>query len=174
MTGKQDILLSKKRIDDRVKELAKEISLHYKDKNLVVVGILNGAFIFLSDLVRSMSVEHRIDFIRVSSYGKNTSSSGIIQLTKDVELEVKGQDVLLVEDIVDTGNTLSWLQTHFADKEVASLKICSFINKKERRVADVEVDYYGFDVDKGFLVGYGLDYNEQYRYLPHVSELNLD
>ncbi|MDH4317459.1 MAG: hypoxanthine phosphoribosyltransferase [Desulfobulbaceae bacterium] len=166
-----EIVLSEEQIKKRVKELGGKISREYAQKNLIVVGILNGAFIFLSDLVRSITVEHRIDFIRVSSYGRNKESSGIIRLIKDTELDVEGKDVLLVEDIVDTGNTLSWLRTHFAEKGVSSLKICAFINKNERRAQRVDVDYYGFEVEKGFLVGYGLDYGERYRNLPDLCEL---
>lgn len=169
-----EIVLSEEQIRERVKELGAEISRDYDQKKLVVVGILNGAFIFLSDLVRSITVEHRIDFIRVSSYGSNKDSSGIIRFIKDTELEVEGKDVLLVEDIVDTGNTLSWLRTHFVEKGVNSLRICAFINKKERRAQRVDVDYYGFDVEEGFLVGYGLDYNERYRNLPNLCELKTD
>jgi len=169
----KELVLSRDSINKKVRELAGLIDKTYSPDKLVVVGILNGAFIFLADLVRAITIPHEIDFIRVSSYGKNSSSSGSIRLVKDIEIDVSGKDVLLIEDIVDTGHTLSWLQDHFYKKNANSVKTCALIDKPERREADVDVDYIGFVVEKGFLVGYGLDYAEKYRYFPEVYSITL-
>ena len=145
-------------------------SENYSD--LLVVGILNGAFIFTADLVRAISTPLEIDFIRVASYGDGTSSSGQIKLFKDLELSVTGKNVLLVEDIVDTGNTITWLDEHLQDRGAASIKLCVLIDKRERREREVKIDYCGFQVQDGFLVGYGLDHADQYRHLPDIHILN--
>lgn len=168
---KQKLILSQESIEQRVHELGKQISADYAGKNLVMVGVLKGAFIFLADLTRSISIPHEIDFIRVASYGKSAASSGEITLSKDVEVDLIGKDVLIVEDIVDTGNTLAWLQELFARKHASSVRICSLIDKKERRESEVVVDYTGFELERGFLIGYGLDYAEQYRHLPAIYSL---
>jgi len=169
----RELIISREQIHNKVGELAARISADYAGKKLVLIGVLNGAFIFLADLVRSLTVPHQIDFIRVASYGNSDSSSGDIRMTKDVELNLTDKHVLLVEDIIDTGTTLSWLTEKFRDKQVASVRICTLIDKKERRQSEVEIDYAGFSLKHGFLVGYGLDYAEQYRYLPEIYSLNL-
>lgn len=165
------LVISREQIRARVGELAARISADYTGKDLVMVGILNGAFIFLADLVRSITIPLQIDFIRVASYGSRDIPSGTISLTKDIELDIRDKHVLLVEDIIDTGSTLAWLTEKFKDNKAASLRICTLIDKKERRQSDVEVDYIGFSLENGFLVGYGLDYAEQYRYLPEIYTL---
>ncbi|MCL7487811.1 MAG: hypoxanthine phosphoribosyltransferase [Desulfobulbaceae bacterium] len=165
------LVISREQIRARVGELASRISADYTGKDLVMVGILNGAFIFLADLVRSVTIPVQIDFIRVASYGSRDMPSGTISLTKDIELDIRDKHVLLVEDIIDTGSTLAWLTEKLKDKKAASLRICTLIDKKERRQSDVEVDYIGFSLENGFLVGYGLDYAEQYRYLPEIYTL---
>lgn len=167
----QELILSKERIAQRVSELGKQISNDYTNKDLIMVGILNGSFIFLSDLARAVTIPHQIDFIRVASYGNSDSSSGKINLSKDVELDLMDKDILFVEDIIDTGTTLKWLYQHFADKKVRSVRTCALIDKKERRETEVSIDYTGFALDSGFLVGYGLDYAEQYRHLPQIYSL---
>ena len=168
---KQELIISQEDIQQRVQELGTRISTDFADKNLVMIGVLKGAFIFLADLSRAITIPHQIDFIRVASYGKSSTSSGKVQLSKDVEVDLIGKDVLLVEDIVDTGVTLAWLQKLFASKHAASVSICSLIDKKERRESDVVVDYTGFELERGFLIGYGLDYAEQYRHLPEIYSL---
>ncbi len=165
---KMDVVISRLDLEKRIKELGVAISQDYEGKELVVIGILNGAFVFMADLVRSVVVPHEIDFIRVSSYGDDTSSSGVIRLSKDVEINVAEKHVLLVEDIVDTGATLAWLSNHFSQKKAASVRICTLIDKFERRKNIVSIDYHGFSIDHGFLVGYGLDYAERYRHLPEM------
>jgi hypoxanthine phosphoribosyltransferase len=133
--------------------------------------VLNGAFVFAADLCRAIALDLEIDFIRVASYDLGTESSGVIRLTKEPEIDLHGKDVLLVEDIVDTGATLAWLRDHFRSSGAASVRICSLIDKRERRTAAIEVEYAGFALDRGFLVGYGLDYDERYRNLPAIYTL---
>jgi hypoxanthine phosphoribosyltransferase len=169
--AKQELILSQQQIEDRISELGARISADYTDKNLVMIGVLNGSFIFLADLVRKVSIPHQIDFIRVASYGSSSKSSGKISLSKDVELDLSGRDIVLVEDIVDTGTTLNWLVHYFTRNKVRSVRTCALIDKKERREVDVTVDYVGFTLKKGFLVGYGLDYAERYRHLPQIYSL---
>ncbi|PLX46739.1 MAG: hypoxanthine phosphoribosyltransferase [Desulfobulbaceae bacterium] len=170
MTSKK-VVLSQQDIAARVAELGGEISARYEGRPLVLIGVLNGAFIFMADLARALSMEVALDFVRVASYGMSSSSSGTISLSKDVELDVSGKDVLLVEDIVDSGRTLAWLKDFFSQKGAASVRICTLIDKKERRQVAVEVDFCGFVIEQGFLVGYGLDWAERYRNLPAVYHL---
>ena len=167
----KELVISEAEIQQRVKELSEAISKDYANKPLVMVGILNGAFIFMADLARQINLPVEIDFVRVSSYGDHTFSSGSISFTKDIELDITDKDVLLVEDIVDTGRTLVHLKEIFGSRKPRSLKICTLINKTERREAEVEIDYYGFTIDHGFLVGYGLDYAEQHRHYPEIYHL---
>jgi hypoxanthine phosphoribosyltransferase len=166
-------ILSKTAIDARVEEIAHRISEDYRDRDLILIGILKGAFIFLSDLIRHLTIPVKVDFMSVSSYGNGMSSAGQIRLHKDVELDLKNKDVLIVEDIVDTGVTLAYLVDYLKSSGAASVRICALIDKRERRQAAVAVDYAGHVVDKGFLVGYGLDYAEFYRNLPEIYHLKL-
>ncbi len=164
-------ILSPDVIKARVQELGKEISRDYSGRPLVLIGILKGAFIFLADLCRALDVQVEIDFVRLYSYGSGMESEGKVSITKDIELDISGKDVIVVEDIVDTGYTLDYLTEVLKLHRPASVKICCLIDKKERRKVDVHVDYVGFDIQKGFLVGYGLDYNEQYRHLEGIYHL---
>ena len=164
-------ILAKSRIAKRVGELGRRITADYAGKPLVLIGILNGAFMFLADLCRHIDLPLEIDFIRAASYGSCSVSSGTINLTKDIELPLADKHVLLVEDIVDTGRTLLCLKQHILTKNPASLKICALLDKKERREVAVAVDYLGFEIEKGFLVGYGLDYAEFHRNYPEIYHL---
>ncbi len=166
-------VLSQTDIQERVKSLAHEISADYAGKSLVVIGVLKGAFIFLADIVRHMSVPAQIDFVRLASYGADTKSSGKVRLTKDIELDIKEKDVLIVEDIIDSGLTLAFLVEHLQTFNPLSVKVCALIDKIERREKEVAVDYTGFTIESGFLVGYGLDCNEDYRGLPDINNLKL-
>lgn len=167
----REIVIAEAAIADRVRELGETIRRDYAGRPLVLVGVLNGAFIFTADLARAIDLPLEVDFIRVASYGKATCSSGCLTLTKDIELPIAGKEVLLVEDIVDTGRTLASLTEMLAARSPASLRICALIDKQERREVAVTVDYPGFTVADGFLVGYGLDCAEQYRNLPAVYRL---
>jgi len=170
MIEKKEVV-SRKDIARRVKELGQAITRDYSGRSLVVVGILNGAFIFLADLVREIELPIEIDFIRVSSYGSSTCSSGAVHCTKDTEIGLAGKDVLLVEDIVDTGRTIACLKELLTARKADSVKVCALIDKKERREVEVEVDYAGFLVAEGFLVGYGLDHAEQHRQYPAIYKI---
>jgi hypoxanthine phosphoribosyltransferase len=165
------LLFSAEQIDHRIKELGAAITSDYKDKDLVVIGILKGSFIFTADLVRHIELPLTIDFIRVASYGDSTDSSDACMLTKDAEADVAGRNILLVEDIVDSGRTLTFLRRHLKKKGAASISCCVLIDKQERRQEDHAIEYLGFQVQKGFLVGYGLDWAERYRNLPAVYTL---
>lgn len=174
MSTQKRCLISRQDISRRVQELAAEISRDYQGRDLVLVGVLKGAFIFLADLVRELSFPVEIDFVRLASYGGSTSPTGEVQITKDVELSLDGRDVLIVEDIMDLGFTLAFLKKHLVGHKPASVKICCLIDKKERRQVQVPLDYVGFVVEKGFLVGYGLDCGEKMRTLPEIYALEKD
>lgn len=165
------MLISREDIEARVAEMARQITDDYRDRDLVMVGILKGAFVFMADLARRVELPLEIDFVAVSSYGKETRSSGVVQIIKDLDISVTGRDVLLVEDIVDTGLTLRYLADVLRSRDPASLEICALLNKREARKVDIEVKYSGFDVPPYFVVGYGLDYAEKYRHLPYVGVL---
>ena len=168
------ILFSRAAIQKRVQELAGQISGDYTGRELVVIGILKGAFIFMADLVREISIPCKIDFVRVASYGASSESSGKVVMTKDIETSIKGRDILVVEDIVDTGLTLQYLVEWLKERNPHSLKICVFLDKRKRRKVSFEADYAGFTIDDGFVVGYGLDFNEQYRFFPDVYVIDTN
>ena len=169
--AKRGILFSKEVIEGRVRELAEQISSDYAGKELVIVGVLNGAFIFMADLIRGLDVPCRVDFVRLASYGCRSISSGEVRITKDLETSIAGRDVLIVEDIVDTGLTLSRLVEVLRERRPASLRVCAFLDKRERRRVPFAADYVGFSIPDRFVVGYGLDYNEKFRFLPDVCVL---
>ncbi len=169
--GKRSVLIGPGEIADRVRELGQTISADYQGTRPVLIGILKGAFIFLADLARAIDLEVEIDFIRVASYGDATTTSGTIRLTKTPEIDLRGREILLVEDIVDTGTTLAWLRNYFREQGAGRVRICTLIDKQERRQKAVEVDYAGFRIDSGFLVGYGLDHAERHRNLDAVYRI---
>jgi len=160
--------LQKDSIDKMVAEVARKISSDYKNRELVLIGVLKGAFIFLADLARHLTIPVKIDFVRVASYGSGTSSSGNIRLTKEIEIDIKNKDVLIVEDIADTGLTLTYLIDYLNSFGPNTVKVCSLLDKIERRKTKIKIDYTCHAVEKGFLVGYGIDYNEDYRQLPDI------
>jgi hypoxanthine phosphoribosyltransferase len=165
--------ISEKEIRQTVKAIAQDLTKDYREREPVLIGILNGVFIFFADLVRELSFPHEIDFVRLASYGSQDTSSGTIKLTKDIELSLSGRPVIVVEDIIDTGLTLSYLVGYIEEKGPESVKICTLINKLERREKAVHIDYWGFTIERGFVVGYGLDYNEKFRNLPYILSLEL-
>lgn len=164
----KEVLFSKEVIGNRVRELADEISRDYSGRELIVIGVLKGAFIFMADLIRSLQIPCMVDFAQLASYGSGSVSSGNVVIKKDISLPIEGMDVLIVEDIVDTGLTLSFLVKTMKERSPRSLKVCVFLDKKMRRKVPFTADYTGFAIDDGFVVGYGLDFDEQGRYLPDV------
>jgi hypoxanthine phosphoribosyltransferase len=166
------ILVGEDDLERRIRELGAEISRDYEGRDLVLVGILKGAVLFLSDLLRRIEVPAEVDFMAVASYGNATKSSGVVQILKDLEEPIEGRDVLIVEDIVDTGLTLRYLQETLQGRNPRSLEVCALLSKPEAQVVEVAVRYVGFEIPNEFVVGYGLDYQQQYRGLPYVGVLN--
>lgn len=164
-------IISPQDIQHRVRELAGELSRDLAGSEPIFLGVLKGCFIFLSDLVRRMDLQVQVDFVRLSSYGANDQSSGKVIMEKPPEMDLTGRSVVVVEDIIDTGLTMAWLRENLAQYKPSQLKICVLVDKAERREVEVPVDYIGFKVPKGFLVGYGLDYDECYRGLPGIYEI---
>lgn len=152
-----------------MRSLGREITRDYRDKSPVLVGVLRGAAVFLSDLIRHVDLELQVDFIALSSYGSATETSGQVQLVKDLETSIDGADVILVEDIVDTGLTLNYLVGSLKSRNPASLRVCALLSKPSRRRVDVHIDYLGFEVPDSFVVGYGLDFDQQFRNLPYIG-----
>jgi hypoxanthine phosphoribosyltransferase len=168
------VLLNKKTIQDRTQELADQISEDYagiRNEDFILVGVLKGAFIFMADLTRRLTVPHRVDFIALSSYEDKAEATGAVRLIMDTRADMAGRHVLIVEDIVDTGYTLAYLQRVFAARSPASLRSCVLLSKPERREVDVEVDYLGFEIPDVWVVGYGLDFADRFRTLPYIAAL---
>lgn len=168
----QEVLLTREEIQEKVASLGAEISRDYAGKDLLMVGILKGAIIFLSDLLRSVTIPVRVDFMAVSSYGASTHSSGVVRILKDLEEGVEGRHILVVEDIVDTGLTLRYLRENLGARNPASVSVCTLLDKPSRRQVEVQVDYNGFKIPDRFVVGYGLDYAERFRNLPYIGVLD--
>lgn len=166
------ILIDEKQIRARVLELGSEISKDYDGKRPVVVGILKGSLIFMADLIRTLTIPLSIDFVAISSYGRSTDSSGVVKIIKDLDESIEGRHVLVVEDIVDTGLTLRYLLDNLQSRGPASVKVCTFLDKPSRRKVDIVPDYNGFEIPDAFVVGYGLDYAENYRNMPYIGVLS--
>ena len=167
----EKILITEEELANIVKDLGAKISEDYKDKDLLLVSVLKGSVIFMADLMRAITVPCNIDFMAVSSYGSGTKSSGVVKIIKDLDKSIEGKDLLIVEDILDSGNTLFYLKEILSARKPNSIKICTLVDKPERREADIIADYIGGSVPNEFIVGYGLDYNEYYRNLPFVGVL---
>ena len=166
-----EVLFTEEQLDRRVTELAEQINRDYEGKKLMLVSVLRGSFVFMADLARKIKHPCLIDFMSVSSYGKGSSSSGQVQITKDLSEDISGMDVIVVEDILDSGNTLSYLLRILEQRHPASIRLCTLLDKPDRRVKPVEVHYSGFTIPDAFVVGYGLDYAELYRNLPYIGIL---
>ena len=166
VTGK---MFTEEQIREKVIELGKKIENDYKGEEVLVVGILKGANVFTCDLIRQIDLDVKIDFMSVSSYGSGTESSGTVRILKDLDTDIKGRNVLIVEDIIDSGRTLSNLVKELQIREPKSLKLCTLLDKPSRRVVDVDVEYIGFEIEDKFIVGYGIDYAEKYRNLPYIG-----
>lgn len=165
----EEILITKEQLEEKVSELGAQISKDYAGKPMLLVGILKGSVPFMADLMRHIDGDVEIDFMAVSSYGGSTSSSGVVRIIKDLDHDIAGKNVIIVEDIVDSGLTLSYLKAHLLGRNPASLKICTILDKPARRQVDFAPDYCGFQVEDKFIVGYGLDYDQKYRQLPYIS-----
>jgi hypoxanthine phosphoribosyltransferase len=167
----QEILFTEEEIQLKVKELGKQISSDYAGRNLLVVCVLKGAFIFMADLVKAMDIPLELDFMAVSSYGVSTKSSGVVKIIKDLDIPVEGRDVMIVEDIIDSGLTLSYLIDVLERRNALSIAVVTLFDKPARRTVDLEPDYKGYTLPDAFVVGYGLDYAEKYRNLPYIGVL---
>ncbi|MCI8927987.1 MAG: hypoxanthine phosphoribosyltransferase [Lachnospiraceae bacterium] len=167
-------LFSEEAIDARIRELGAQISRDYAGKELHLICVLKGSSFFTCELAKRITVPVYLDFMSVSSYGSETTSSGVVKIVKDLDSPLKGKDVIVVEDIVDTGHTLSYLMGMLKGREPASLRLCTLLDKPERRVAEVFVDYIGFTIPDKFIVGYGLDYDQKYRNLPYIGTVEFE
>jgi hypoxanthine phosphoribosyltransferase len=167
-----ETLIQEDRLKRRIGELGEEISSDYAGHDLLLVGVLKGAVFFMSDLMRHLTIPCEIDFMAISSYAGATESSGVVRILKDLDMNIEGRDVLVVEDIIDSGLTLSYLMRNLEAREPASLEVCALLTKPDRREIDVPVRYVGFEIPNRFVVGYGLDYAEKYRNLPYVAALD--
>jgi hypoxanthine phosphoribosyltransferase len=169
-----EILIDEDALSSRVAELGVEVSADYQGRDLLLIGVLKGAVFFMADLMRHITVPCEVDFMAISSYGDSTDSSGIVRILKDLDINIEGRDVLVVEDIIDSGLTLSYLMRNLESREPASLEVCALMTKPDRREIDVPVRYIGFEIPNRFVVGYGLDFGERYRNLPYVAVLSDD
>ena len=172
--GVGEVLIGEDELQARIRSLGAEISGDYQGRELLLVGVLKGAVFFMADLMRSISVACEIDFMAISSYGAATDSSGVVRFLKDLDINIEGRHVLVVEDIIDSGLTLSYLLRNLESREPASLEICALLTKPDRREVDVPVRYIGFEIPNRFVIGYGLDFAERYRNLPYVGVLRDD
>lgn len=168
-----DVMIAEADVRARVSALGQEISQHYRgsESDLVLVGLLRGSFIFMADLCRAIDVSHEVDFMTASSYGSGTSSTRDVKILKDLDEDIRGKHVLIVEDIIDSGNTLSKVREILRLREPASLAICTLLDKPERREVDVKVEWVGFSIPDEFVVGYGIDYAQHYRHLPYIGKV---
>jgi hypoxanthine phosphoribosyltransferase len=166
-----EILVPAEDLERRVCELAKEVTRDYADRDLVLIGVLKGAVFFLSDLMRNLDIPCEVDFMAVASYGSATKSSGVVRILKDLDAVIEGRDVLIVEDIVDSGLTLQYLLRNLAGRNPRSLEVCALLIKPERQKVDLRARYVGFEIPNRFAIGYGLDFDERYRNLPYVAAL---
>ena len=167
-------LIPQKEIEKRVREIGARISADYEGRELVMICVLKGAYIFFADLVRNIHVPVSVDFMMVSSYGVRTKSSGSVKIISDLSTDISGKDVLLIEDIVDSGLTLNYLYETVKSKEPRSVKLCALLDKVERRKFDIPIEYIGFTVPTKYVIGYGLDYQDKYRNLPYIAVLDMD
>lgn len=170
-----EVLIDEQSLAGRVAQLGEQISKDYKDEAVLLVGILKGSVPFIADLMRKIEIEDlQIDFISVSSYGSSTKSSGVVRILKDLDSDVKGKNIIIVEDIIDTGLTLAYLKEYLLGRSPKSLKICTLLDKPSRRKVPIKGDYVGFEVEDKFIVGYGLDMDQKYRNLPYISWIPMD
>ena len=169
-----EVLIDEDALRARIAELGEEISRDYAGREPLLIGVLKGAVFFMADLMRQLTVPCEVDFMAISSYGASTDSSGVVRILKDLDINIEGRDVLVVEDIIDSGLTLSYLMRNLESREPATLEVCALMTKPDRREIDVPVRYVGFEIPNRFVIGYGLDFGERYRNLPYVGVLDPD
>jgi hypoxanthine phosphoribosyltransferase len=172
--GVSKVLIEEDAVAARVAELGADVSTDYTGKDLLLIGVLKGAVFFMADLMRELTIPCEVDFMAISSYGASTDSSGVVRILKDLDINIEGRHVLVVEDIIDSGLTLSYLMRMLESRNPASLEVCALLTKPERREIDVRVRYTGFEIPNEFVIGYGLDFGERYRSLPYVAALDED
>ena len=170
----EKILFTEEKIKNKVMELGKKINEDNNEEDLVIIGILRGAFIFMSDIVRHIETPVKIDFFSLSSYGQGSNSSGVVKIRKDIDTDITGKNVIVVEDIVDTGLTLNYIKKYLENHNPKSVKLCTLLDKPTAHKADIKIDYLGFEIENHFVVGYGLDYAENYRNLPYIAILKKE
>lgn len=166
-----NIMITQQQINDRAAEIGKMIEEDFKGEEVVLVGILRGAVLWMADIMKNVNLDMSIDFMAVSSYGAAKKSSGVVKINKDLDTDIEGKNVIIVEDIVDSGTTLNYLKSYFKNRDAKVVKICSLLDKPSGRQVDIDVDYIGFTVEDKFIIGYGLDYDQKYRNLPYISFL---
>jgi len=169
-----EVLIDKEALSVRIAELGAEISADYDGRDLLLIGVLKGAVFFMADLMRKLTIPCEVDFMAISSYGASTDSSGVVRILKDLDINIEGRHVLVVEDIIDSGLTLSYLMRNLESREPATLEVCALLTKPDRREIEVPVRYVGFEIPNRFVIGYGLDFGERYRNLPYVAVLSDD
>jgi hypoxanthine phosphoribosyltransferase len=169
-----EVLIDEETLEARVAELGTEVSSDYAGRDLLLIGVLKGAVFFMADLMRRLTIPCEVDFMAISSYGASTDSSGVVRILKDLDINIEGRHVLVVEDIIDSGLTLSYLMRNLESREPATLEVCALLTKPERREIEVPVRYVGFEIPNRFVIGYGLDFGERYRNLPYVAVLSDD
>ena len=174
MSEKIEVLITEQEVDSKIRALGEQISRDYAGRQVHLVGVLKGAAFFMCELAKRITVPVSMDFMSVSSYGASTKSSGIVRIVKDLDEPLEGKDVLVVEDIVDSGRTVSYLTELFRDRKAASIRYCTLLDKPERRVVDLDMDYVGFRIPDKFVVGYGMDYDQRYRNLPYIGVVRFD
>jgi hypoxanthine phosphoribosyltransferase len=174
MAERVEIMLTEEEVDNKIQELGEKISSDYAGKQVHLVCVLKGGSFFMCELAKRITVPVSLDFMSVSSYGGDTKSSGVVKIVKDLDESIAGKDVIVIEDIVDSGRTLSYLLEMLSDRKPNSLRLCTLLDKPERRVVDVKVDYPGFELPDEFVVGYGLDYDQRYRNLPYIGVVKFD
>ena len=165
------VMITQQQINDRAAEIGRQIEEDFKGEPIVLVGILRGAVLWMADVMKNTNLDMTIDFMAVSSYGSGKKTSGVVKINKDLDTDIEGKNVIIVEDIVDSGYTLNYLKGYFESREAKTVKICTLLDKPEGRKVDIDVDYIGFTVDDRFIIGYGLDYDQKYRNLPYISFL---
>jgi hypoxanthine phosphoribosyltransferase len=168
------VLITEDQIQARTRDLGQQISRHYEGQDLLLICVLKGAVTFLADLMREITIPHEIDFMAISSYGASTESSGVVRILKDLDTNIEGRNVLIVEDITDTGRTLSYITRNLNTRRPKSVRVCTLLDKPSRREIDVELDYVGFEIPNKFVIGYGLDFAEIYRSLPYIGVLKKE